>query len=103
MSSTAATHGCGYRDRSCSVCGHSTAQSSSISAKTRAKPSQAPIKASSHNDKGEAEDIAKCSSSSLPSCEPESFHSSPTLLSPARARASSTKKPNCTTCKDRQF
>ena len=103
MSSTAATHGCGYRDKSCSVGGHSTAQSSSISAKARAKPSQTPIKADSHHNKGKAEDIVKCSSSSLPSDEPELFHSSSTLLSSARVRISGTKKTNCTTCKDQQL
>jgi hypothetical protein len=102
MSSTAATRGFGYQDRSCSVGDHSTAHSSSISAKTRAKPSQTPVKAGSHHNKGKAEDIEKCSSSSLPSGEPESFYSSSTLLSPARVRTPSTKKPNCTTCNDQQ-
>jgi hypothetical protein len=103
MSSTAATHGFGYWDRSCSIGDHSTAQSSSISAKTRAKPSQTPIKAGSHHNKGKAEDFEKCSSSSLPSGEAESFHSLSTSPSPTRVRIPSTKKSNCTTCKDRQF
>jgi hypothetical protein len=103
MSSTAATHGCGYGDRSRSVGGHSTAQSSWSSAETKANPSQTPIKAGSHHDKGKAEDIAKCSSSPLPCCKPEPFHSSSTWLSPARARAPGAKKPNSTTSKDQQF
>jgi hypothetical protein len=103
MSSTAATHGCGYEDRSRSVGGHSTVQSSSISAETKAKPLQTPIKAGSHHDKGKAEDIAKCSSSSLLGCEPESFHSSSTGLSPARARAPDIEKSNKIICKDQQF
>jgi hypothetical protein len=103
MSPTAATHGCGYDDKRRSVGGHSTAQSSSISAETKAKPSQTPIKAGRHHDKGKAEDIAKCSSSSLPGCGPESFRSSSTGLSPARAHRPGIKKPNWITCNDRQF